>query len=138
LISHAAILKFAKNGKATDLAAAVDQLFRENILPNVKEEALSPPNDFRKERLYREDVDSLFKKHSSLLRAIYSRYRTKPMGGGLRYKVMKADSWSMLMEDADLIDAQFTLLDAHLCYLRSRMWVQDEVKDFSRYESLSS
>ena len=67
-------------------------------------------NDFRHNRLYCEDVDLLLKKHSSLLKAIYRRYRTKPVSGGLRYKVMKVDGWLLLMEDCRLIDAQFTLL----------------------------
>lgn len=36
-------------------------------------------------------VDLLFKQHAGMLKALYSRYRLKPSGGGLRPKVLKLD-----------------------------------------------
>lgn len=44
-----------------------------------------------------------------LLKALYSRYRLKPPGGGLRTKSVKMDGWLQLMSDAHLVDGQFTL-----------------------------
>jgi hypothetical protein len=67
-----------------------------------------------------------------LLKALYSRYRLKPNGGGLRPKVLKLDGWLALMADARLVDSQFTLADASLSFLWSRMFVIDEIKDYSR------
>eukprot|EP00210_Caulerpa_lentillifera_P000601 g582.t1 len=131
------ILRYYKNGEAGDLASAIELLFENNIKRSLSAEMFVHSNIFRKNRLYVEEVDLLFKRHSNLLRAVYSRYRTKPAGGGLRHKVVKLDGWLQLMEDTCLIDADFTLLDAQLCYLRSRMWVQDEIKDYAKYESLS-
>jgi hypothetical protein len=68
-----------------------------------------------------------------LLKALYSRYRLKPAGGGLRPKVLKLDGWLTLMSDAHLVDSQFTLADATLSYLWSRMYVIDEIKDYARW-----
>jgi hypothetical protein len=38
-----------------------------------------------------------------------SRYRLKPPGGGLRSKALRLEGWVQFMNDAHLIDAQFTL-----------------------------
>jgi hypothetical protein len=149
-------------------------------------------------------VDLLLKQHQGMLKALYSRYRLKPSGGGLRPKVLKLDGWLALMsvrvlvrallptalcavtgliacacvnrpargvptvvgtvlndqpnnelcqslvdladpchvltsflvhclvQDARLIDSQFTLVDATLSFLWSRMFVIDEIKDYIR------
>ena len=99
---------------------AVDLFFKERVLHSLDASMCADPNDFRRDRLYNKEVDELFKKHSTLLKAIYSRYRMKPAGGGLRYKVMKVDGWLLFMEETQLIDAQFTLLvpRSMLCRLR--------------------
>lgn len=136
-------------------------------------------------------VDLLFKQHQNMLKALYSRYRLRPSGGGLRPKVLKLDGWLALMavsegpaadmtseaccrirvtqlvqvlglslqlahkcwlqracmqavtaepgcaaaavsQEARLIDSQFTLVDATLAFLWSRMFVIDEIKDYVR------
>lgn len=59
-------------------------------------------------------------------------FRLKPTGGGLRRKMLHLDGWLALMNDAHLIDTQFPLFDAELCYLWSRMYVVDEIKDYNR------
>jgi hypothetical protein len=58
--------------------------------------------------------------------------RLKPAGGGLRPKVLLLDGWLALMSDARLVDSQFPLSDAVLCFLWARMYVIDEIKDYSR------
>ena len=42
-------------------------------------------------------VDLLFKQHQNMLKVLYSRFRLKPSGGGLRPKVLKLDGWLALM-----------------------------------------
>ena len=74
----AAILKYLKSGEVSDLVIAVDTLFKDNVQPNLVASMCTAPNDFRQKRLYVEDVDTLFKKHATLPKAIYSRYRMKP------------------------------------------------------------
>lgn len=68
-----------------------------------------------------------------LLRALYSRYRLKPSGGGLRPKALRLDGWLALLADARLVDSQFTLSDATLAFLWARMYVADEIKDYFRW-----
>lgn len=46
-------------------------------------------------------VDLLFKQPQNMLKALYSRYRLKPSGGGLRPKVLKLDGWLALMAVSD-------------------------------------
>ena len=41
--------------------------------------------------------------------ALLPRYRLKPYNGGLRLKQVRLDGWMQLMNDAKLIDQQFTL-----------------------------
>ena len=48
------------------------------------------------------------------------RYRLKPPGGGLRTKVVKLEGWIQLLNDAHLMDSQFTIQDATLAFLWSR------------------
>jgi hypothetical protein len=38
-------------------------------------------------------------------------------------------------QEARLIDSQFTLVDATLAFLWSRMFVIDEIKDYVRYDA---
>jgi hypothetical protein len=66
-------------------------------------------NDFRTERLYTEEVDIVFKRHQVLLKAIYSRYRLKPPGGGLRTKQLKLEGWNQLMQDTRFLDSHYTI-----------------------------
>ncbi len=78
-------------------------------------------------------VDGVLKKHAVLLKALYSRYRLKPLSGGLRPKVLKIDGWQQLLNDARLVDSQFTLHDGTLAFLWARSITVDEVKDFARH-----
>eukprot|EP00191_Tetraselmis_sp_GSL018_P024515 CAMPEP_0177627972 /NCGR_PEP_ID=MMETSP0419_2-20121207/31498_1 /TAXON_ID=582737 /ORGANISM="Tetraselmis sp., Strain GSL018" /LENGTH=1910 /DNA_ID=CAMNT_0019129181 /DNA_START=17 /DNA_END=5750 /DNA_ORIENTATION=+ len=133
---RAGISKYGKGVSTVDVAEAVTLLFEKNILPSLTPYSSLWPNDFREVRLYTEECDDLFKKNSVILKAIYSRYRLRPSGGGLRPKVLKLDGWLKLIDDSSLCDSQFTLQDATQCYLWSRMAVIDELKDFVKYESM--
>jgi hypothetical protein len=66
--------KYGKGIATMDLAEAVEMLFMKNVLPSLTPYSSIWPNDFREARLYTEECDDLFKKHSVLLKAIYSRY----------------------------------------------------------------
>lgn len=77
-------------------------------------------------------VDLLFKQHQKMLKALYSRYRLKPSGGGLRPKVPKLDGWLAfmavsaseawcLMRVAQLVVGLMSLQLAHKCWLLGSM-----------------
>lgn len=96
-VCSAALAKYGKGQSTDDLATAVEMMFERNLLPRLPQQAQIVTNDFRTERLYAEEVDILFKQHQNMLKALYSRYRLKPSGGGLRPKVLKLDGWLALM-----------------------------------------
>ena len=50
---------------------------------------------------------------------------------------LKVEGWMKIMEAYELVDDDFTLHQAVLCYVWSRMTVIDEVKDFAKFEALT-
>jgi hypothetical protein len=99
----AALAKYGKGQATDDVPTSVRLLLDENLLPNLPPIAVTDPNTFRTDRMYCEDVDLVLKKHSVMLKLLYSRYRLKPVGGGLRPKMAKIDGWMQLMGDACMV-----------------------------------
>ncbi|KAK3271794.1 hypothetical protein CYMTET_19879 [Cymbomonas tetramitiformis] len=128
-----AILKFGKDQKTTELLEAIVMLFEECILPNIPVVATTDSNEFRRNRLYCEEVDTIFKKNEKLLRAIYSCLRLPPKSGGVRRKLAEIDGWDWIAGETNVIDDDFTLPDMKNCYLYSRMAVIDEVNTAKIY-----
>lgn len=63
LSNPTAIAKYGKSQAGGNLSVAVETLFERNLLPRLPPQALLTSNDFRSQRLYTEEVDSLFKQH---------------------------------------------------------------------------
>lgn len=75
-------------GQATDdPAVALQMLLEQNVVPNLPPAAKAQPGAFREAHLYSEDVDAVLTDYKPLLTALYSCYRMRPPGGGLRLKV---------------------------------------------------
>ena len=51
--------------------------------------------------------------------------------------MLKADGWMKLIEAYDLVDDDFPLSQAVLCFVWARMATVDEVRDYGRFESLT-
>jgi hypothetical protein len=120
-----------------DICLATQKLITEVIQPNMPPEACVTSNDFRRNRLYFEEMDLIYEKHLRTLKALYSRYLTRPKGGGLRSKQLKMDGWMQMLDDAGFIDDQFALRYAKMCFVWARMNVFDEFKNAERLESLT-
>jgi len=84
-----------------------------------------------------EEVDEVLKGHKRVLRALYSRYRLRPRGGGLRPKQLGVDGFELLLSDASLYADDLTNMDARLAFLQSRMHVRDHVLHWERFTTLS-
>lgn len=56
---------------------------------------------------------------------------------GAAVQLVKPDGWMKMMEALELVDDDFTLQNAMLCYVWSRMATVDEVRDYSKFESLT-
>ena len=54
-----------------------------------------------------------------------------------RVQQLKVDGWMKLAEAYELVDDDFTLWQAVLAYVWSRMVTVDEVRDFQKFESLT-
>jgi hypothetical protein len=128
-----ALAKYGKGQSTANVITAVEMLIVENILPNIPGAATVDNNWFRRERLYFEEVDTVYKRVKPALLALYSRYRLPPKAGGLRPKLWNVDCWMEFCKDANLIDEEYTLPNSQLVYLQSRMTVVDEVGRWSKY-----
>ena len=72
-LCRAAIAKYGK-GQATDsIAEALRMLMEQNLMSNLPAGGRLVSNDFRRDRLYCEEVDLLYKRHAVILKALYSR-----------------------------------------------------------------
>ena len=73
LLCRAGIAKYGKGQATNSVAEAVRMLLAQNLMPNLSPWSGHVSNEFRHNRLYREEVDVLLKPHSAMLKAIYSR-----------------------------------------------------------------
>ena len=69
--------KYINSKEMNDASDALDRLMEENVLPNIPEECLVDPNEFRFNRLYTEEVEEVLVKYDSFLQAIF-RVRVTP------------------------------------------------------------
>ena len=98
----------------------------------VPREAKQDPDEYRKWRLYREDVDIIFKDHEKALRGIYLCYSYHTMNHArLGIKRLRRDffldSWQAFLSDGGIFDhTEVDRVEAKLCFLWSRMIVTDE------------
>jgi hypothetical protein len=87
-LTRIAVAKYGRPPDGSDPAQAVERLITEHLAKHMAPAARIELNAFRTHRLYNEAVDDLLKKHDAVLRALYSRWRLRPAGGGLRTKVL--------------------------------------------------
>jgi|MDSY01.1.fsa_nt_gb hypothetical protein len=98
----------------------------------IPREAKQDLDDYRKYRLYREDVDLIFKDHEKALRGIYLCYSYHTMNherSGIKRisRNFFLDSWQSFLADAGIFDhTEVDRVEAKLCFLWSRMLVKDE------------
>lgn len=72
-----------------------------------------------------------------VLKALYSRYRLRPRGGGLRSKQLGHDGFELLLSDASLYADDLTTLDARASFLQARMYVRDHVTHYERFTTIT-
>ena len=132
--------KYGRGQPTTDIALALEMLLEENILPNLPPAARMEPNEFRRVRLYQEEVDTIYKRHKKELISLYSRYRLPPRGGGLRPKVWKLYCWEAFVKDTELVKDRDDCLSnpmAAQAFGTARMMVNDEIAQWAKYETLT-
>ena len=104
------------------------------IQEQIQREARQNLDDYRKWRLYREDVNFVLKDHEVALRGVYLAYSYATMArsserSGIKriQKKFFIDSWQLLLSEAGIFDhTRVDRVQAKLCFLWSRMVSIDE------------
>ncbi|KAG2423715.1 hypothetical protein HXX76_015105 [Chlamydomonas incerta] len=109
-----------------DLVGAVRRLLDECIIPRVAPGALVDPDEFREMRLYTQDVDELYDKHAALLKAIYGHYKDLARDSGAA-GWLDLPEWLELLGEGRLYHSHFTVREARLAFVWSRMRYYDEL-----------
>ena len=128
------MLRFSSPEKDPGLATSVQMIF-DLIRARMPTRALQVSNEFRVQYCYTESTDAALRKHETLLKAMYDVFS---IGEGLVNDLMKSrrllgfDEWRSFVTEMDLIDKQFTLVEATICFLWSRMLIVDEADPASR------
>ena len=119
----------------SDVSECIDKLFVDCLEPGLPKEARLDPDHFRRDRLYREDVDNVLKAHAKPLRMVYDIYSMiNPIGGKPR---LGLEEWYKLLSDCGLLGGDVTTREARLAFFHSKMVVADEVKNRSKVMFLS-
>ena len=127
VIVRLAVMKFGGGQAETwNLSDNVNRLITRLILPSMPPMAMQDEDEYRRNRLYCDEMDVLYNKHLDLIRALYSRYRLPPREGGVRAKLINLDDWMELFENVKLVDDFFTLRDLKCCFVFARMTAIDE------------
>jgi len=132
LIVRLAVAKYG--GVEPDPRIALQRILDE-CLVQMSPVATESPDIFRRERLYREEVDLLYTSKLELLKLVYKRHILRVEAK--RPKHMNLEHWMGLMESCALINDQFNAREARMCFLRARMVVCDELIDQVRNISIT-
>eukprot|EP00943_MAST-04B_sp_MAST-4B-sp1_P009198 g9198.t1 len=127
VVIRIAVQKYLRSGDTDDVSDAVRMLCEQNIKPNLDDEAIHDSNQFRKHRLYFEDVDKCMKKHMSRLKMIFKVF-AKPKVGFTKFDLMDMEEWFFLLKCCDLFDEDFTQREGKLAFAWAQMAVADEVR----------
>ena len=109
-----------------DISDSVAMLVKENLKPNIPPIGQVNSDDFRRDRLYNREVESVFKDHGHVLHVLYEKYRNfKPVGGSALFSVPQ---WMQLLQDTRMVGgdpgfdltarAGYLVNDKTLVYLR--------------------
>jgi len=125
-----------------DLAVAA-QLICDRMKDKLDEECRENSNLFREINCYVEPTDIVLRKYEASLRCIYKAYATGSSAeyyGDVLHDKSKLDfeEWSRLVKDMQWVDKQFSIWDANLSFVWSRMRVVREcvAKDRARVVQL--
>ncbi|GAQ85604.1 hypothetical protein KFL_002440100 [Klebsormidium nitens] len=127
-----AVAKYGDVSRKLNTPEAVERLLREHVFPNSPVPLDVDQNAFRKNQLYRPEIDAVFRAHEPLLRAIFGYYkgiRTMPNNPG-RY--MELPHWLDLVSDVRLLDPAPGAPETKGLFVYSRMLVADELLDHDR------
>ena len=116
--------KYAKTGIAESPSAAVEMAFETNFLPYF--ETFNCHN-WRKERLWREEIDLIFSRFLDKLEALYKRYTGKYATPGSNKQHMSLEEFVQLLSDGGLLNEHFGNREAGPLWNLAMMTNKDEL-----------
>eukprot|EP00753_Platysulcus_tardus_P018514 PLAT6892.2.p1 GENE.PLAT6892.2~~PLAT6892.2.p1 ORF type:complete len:639 (-),score=187.45 PLAT6892.2:151-1980(-) len=119
-----AIAKYYKPHAVETPSLALKKLLVENILPHAER---YPAQQFRAEKLYVQATDAVFRRYLTALQDVYRRYSGKYTLPGER-AWMSVEEFVALLEDAGLLDGDFTVSEAKYAFVLSQMTAVDEMQ----------
>ena len=123
--------------KIKDSSDCVTALLENQLIPNMPPDAVDP-DVFRRERLYNEPVDAVFRAHADALQVIYEIYSNlHPVEGKAHLGI---EEWYQLFTDIGMLVGplcEITARDLRLAFWQSQPVVDDEVKYRHRVTALS-
>ncbi|GAX86341.1 hypothetical protein CEUSTIGMA_g13753.t1, partial [Chlamydomonas eustigma] len=137
-LDEEAMRKLEALGPCEDIVEACTRLLDQYIFPYVPPESRLDANVFRNQRLYTEDVDIYLKEKKLLLRSIFDHYRQ--LANASDDMFLDLPEWLELMEESGLYHKYYTVREAKLAFIWSRMRCFDEsstTKAFQRNRSLT-
>jgi hypothetical protein len=104
-----------------DPSDAVNMFFDRHFLKYFGGDQVHDRDQFRKDRLYNDAVEAVFKKYKRQLRVFFN-------SAADRIKYISWGRWLNFLEKAHLIDEEFSRRQAGLVFQWSKMRVSDEIK----------
>ena len=127
VVVRIAIQKYLRSGDTDDVSDAVRMLCEQNIRPSLGPEAVHDSNVFRKNRLYTEGVDKVFKQHNKRIQMIFKVF-AQPKVGFTKYQLMNMEEWMYLLKTCELFDEDFTQREGKLAFAWAQMAIADEIR----------
>lgn len=129
-------IQSAVEHRTDEVDVAIDNLFMFDLLPNLGIDTTQVSNLFRERYCYIQPTDQVLRKHEPSLRLLYNKYAYMDATSEhdrLRDKFkMSITEWLKMISDLGLLDGEFTMRYAKLCFSWSRMKVIDEATEKSR------
>jgi len=142
-----AVAKYVRTKRTGDVSEALHTLMKRDMKPNLPPEAHHKADDFRKLRLYREDVDTVYRRFQDKLYAVFMHYSIPeqeltigpkdPLKRGPN--VLTLFGWETFLNDCRLLASddeqgakeridRFSISHIKLAFIWSQPFVSDELK----------
>ena len=129
--------KAAHLASSEDIVEAVETFLSLRMEQYIAIPILKPNDSFRRERLYHKDVEHLLKKHLPTLKLIFLEFTADEQKKN-SYPMIDLHGWLALLKDASFIDGDFTIREAVMAFVFSRMAQLDEVSAASIHSKVHS
>jgi len=138
MLVHIAVVRYmipSKKGYPpihTDVSRALAALLQEHLPRHLDPAALQLSNEFRVAYLYLPETDETLCRHGETLRNLFAVYADAGLPGAAGGKELNSatllcfEEWLLLCGHLELLDYDFTMREATLCFMWSKMRIANE------------